>query len=147
MDNIRPFFYHTRVSPEEGSAQCRGHLRDNINIKDDTHHSNKPNMKRWLWWPNDFLGPCGPKASWYWSYRGGKTSKNPHPGNLSRPGIEPGPAAWQLRMLPPAPQRWTSLKIQWEKFYPGPGIEHGSLFTRWHSTIELSKTNIDPWQN
>ena len=33
--------------------------------------------------------------------------KKPHPGNLSRPGIEPGPAAWQARMLPLASQRWT----------------------------------------
>ena len=33
--------------------------------------------------------------------------KKPHPGNLSRPGIEPGPAAWQARMQPLAPQRWT----------------------------------------
>ena len=30
--------------------------------------------------------------------------EKPHPGNLSRPGIEPGPAAWQARMLPLAPQ-------------------------------------------
>ena len=35
-----------------------------------------------------------------------KPRKNPHPRNLSRPGIEPGPAAWQARMLPVAPQRW-----------------------------------------
>ena len=31
----------------------------------------------------------------------------PHPGNLSRSGIEPGPAAGPARMLPPVPQRWT----------------------------------------
>ena len=30
--------------------------------------------------------------------------KKPHPKNLSRSGIEPGPAAWQARMLPPAPR-------------------------------------------
>ena len=35
-----------------------------------------------------------------------KTPKKPNPGNMSRPGIEPGPAAWQVRMLPLAPQRW-----------------------------------------
>ena len=29
------------------------------------------------------------------------------PGNLSRSGIEPGPAARQARVLPPIPQRWT----------------------------------------
>ena len=38
-----------------------------------------------------------------------KPRKKPHPGNLSRPGIEPGPAAWQARMLPLAPQRWTDI--------------------------------------
>ena len=70
-------------------------------------HSNKANMIGWLWRPNDIRGPCGPKASRNLSYRWGKTPKKPHPGNLSRLGIELGPAAWQARMLPPAPQRWT----------------------------------------
>ena len=37
-----------------------------------------------------------------------KPRKKPHPGILSRQGIEPGPAAWQARMLPLTPQRWTS---------------------------------------
>ena len=36
-----------------------------------------------------------------------KPLKKPHPGNLTRPGIEPGPAACQAGMLPPVPQRWT----------------------------------------
>ena len=45
-----------------------------------------------------------------------KPRKIPHPGNLSRPGIEPGPAAWQARMLLLAPQRWTPSKITVEKF-------------------------------
>ena len=34
--------------------------------------------------------------------------EKPHPGNLSRPGIEPRPTAWQAQMLPLAPQRWTT---------------------------------------
>ena len=59
------------------------------------------------WWPNDIQGPWGPKASRHLSYRWGKTPKKPHPGNLSWPGIEPGPAAWQACMLVPCPQRWT----------------------------------------
>ena len=44
---------------------------------------------------------------------GEKNPEKTHPGKLSRPGIEPGPAAWQTRMLPLAPQRWTisSFKI------------------------------------
>ena len=101
------FFDHTRTwtaSPYEGSAQCQGHLRDSINIptRHTLIHSNKANMKWWLWRPNDIRGPCGLVLL---------VRKNPgkrtHPGNLSRPGIEPGPAAWQARMLPLVPQRWT----------------------------------------
>ena len=59
-------------------------------------HSNK--VKGWLWQPNDIRGPNGPKASWYSSYRWRKTPKKPHPGNLSRAGIELGPAAWQAHV-------------------------------------------------
>ena len=61
----------------------------------------------WRWWqrPDDIRGPWGPKASWHLSYRWGKHPKKPHPGNLFRPGIEPWPAAWQARMLPPVSQR------------------------------------------
>ena len=33
--------------------------------------------------------------------------EKPHPGNMCRSGIELGPAAWQARMVPPAPQQWT----------------------------------------
>ena len=35
-----------------------------------------------------------------------KPRKKPHSGNLSRPGMEPGPAAWPARMLPLVPQRY-----------------------------------------
>ena len=52
-----------------------------------------------------FGGPCEPKVS-FLQVR--KNPEKPHPGNLSRLGIEHGPAAWQARMLPPVPQRWTS---------------------------------------
>ena len=100
-----------RASPDEWSAQCRGHLRDSTNMKDNTHthsHPNKANMEWLLRRPNDTRGPCGLKVSRHLSYRWGKTPKKPHPGNLSRPGIEPGPAAWQALMLPLAPQRWTN---------------------------------------
>ena len=69
-------------------------------------HSNKANMKGWLWRPNDIWGPCGPKASRHSFYRWEKTPKKPHPRKLSQPGIEPGPAAWQARMLLLAPQQW-----------------------------------------
>ena len=53
-------------------------------------HTNKANMKGWLWRPNYIRGPGGPKASWHLSYRWGKNPKKPHPGNLSRPGSNPG---------------------------------------------------------
>ena len=32
-------------------------------------------------------------------------------------GLEPGPAAWQARMLPLAPQRWTTYLCNFVKFY------------------------------
>ena len=50
-------------------------------------HSNKANMKGWLWRPNDIRGLCGPNVTWHLSYRWGKTPKKPHPGNLYLPGI------------------------------------------------------------
>ena len=107
------FFDHTRTwraSPDEWSAQCRGQLRDSTNIKKihtkhTLSHPNKANIEWWWRRPNDTRGPWGPKASRHLSYRWGKTPKKRQPGNLSRPGIEPGPAAWQV--LPLAPQRWT----------------------------------------
>ena len=39
---------------------------------------------------------------------GEENPEKPHPGNLPRPEIEPGPPAWQARMLPPSPQQWTN---------------------------------------
>ena len=67
----------------------------------------------WLWWPNDIRGSCGTKVSWHSSYRWGKTPKKPHSENLSRLGIEPGPAAWQACMLPLAPllASWGSYQL------------------------------------
>ena len=77
----------------------------------------------WLWWPNNIRGPGGPKAPWHLSYRWGKTIKKPHPGNLSWPGIEPRPAAWQACMLLPAPQRWTPRKRN-AHYWNGPNNFH-----------------------
>ena len=79
-----------------------------IHTKHTLSHPNKANMEWLLRRPNDIRGPWGPKVSWHLSYKLGKTPKKTHPGNLSRPGIEPGSAAWQARMLPLTPQRWTS---------------------------------------
>ena len=104
------FFDHTttwRASPDEWSAQCRGHFRDNTNMKDNRY---TPSTRRI--WNDDYdgqmvFGDLGGLKFPDMSYRCGKTPKKPHPENLSRPGIEPGPAAWEARMLPLAPQRWT----------------------------------------
>ena len=54
-------------------------------------HSNKANMKGWLWWPNDIRGPCGPKASLHLSYRWGKTPKNLTQETCPEQGSNPGP--------------------------------------------------------
>ena len=94
--------------PDAGATSETAQTWKTIHSKHTPIHTNKANMEWWLRQPNDIRGPCGPKVSRQLSYRWGKTPKKPHPGNLSRPGIEPGPAAWQARMLPLAPQRWTS---------------------------------------
>ena len=73
-------------------------------------HSVSPTRRTW----NDDYGSqmifedlCGPKVSWHLVLQVRKKPKKPLPRNLSRPGIEPGPSAWQVRMLPPVPQRRT----------------------------------------
>ena len=62
-----------RASPDEESAQFRGHHRDSKNMN-TLIHSNKVNTK-WLWLPNDIRGSCEPKISWHLSYRWGKIPK------------------------------------------------------------------------
>ena len=69
------------------------------NIWTTLYNKANMNMKGWLCWPNDIRG--------HLSYRWGKTPKKLYPGNLSRPWIEPGSAAWQTRKLQPAPEWWT----------------------------------------
>ena len=93
--------------PNSGTTSETAQTSKTIHTKHTLSHANKANMEWRLRWPNVTRGPWVPKASWHLSYRWGKTPKKPHPGDLSRPGIEPGPAAWQARMLPLAPQRWT----------------------------------------
>ena len=53
----------------------------------------------WLRWPNDIRGPWGLKLPDICLTGEEKPWKKPHPGDFSRPGIQPGPAAWQARML------------------------------------------------
>ena len=119
------FFDYTRTrraSPDEWSARCRGHLRDSTNMKDNTHQAYTHSYQQGEYGNDDYGGQMifgdlgGPNVSWHLSYRWGKTPKKPHPGNLSRPGIEPGSAAWQAHMLPLVTQRWTvneSSRFRW----------------------------------
>ena len=68
-------------------------------------HANKVNMKGWLWRENDIRGPCGPNASWHFSYR---WEKNPiirlTQETCPDRGSNPSPLRDRLRILPPAPQ-------------------------------------------
>ena len=100
--------------PNAGAISETAQTWKTIHIKHTLSHPKKANMEWWLRRPNDIRGPWGPKVSWHLSYAWGKTPKKPHPGNLSRSGIEPGPAAWHARMLPLAPQRWTLLRLRVE---------------------------------
>ena len=54
-------------------------------------HSNKENMKGWLWRPNDIRGPYRHKASWHMSYTWEKLRKNLTEKTCSDPGSNPGP--------------------------------------------------------
>ena len=109
------FSDHTRTwraSPDEWSAQCRGHLRDSTNMRQYTPSTQSVIPTRRIWNDDDdgqmILGDLGGLKLHDICLTGEeKPRKKPHPENLSRPGIELGPAAWQARMLPLAPQRWT----------------------------------------
>ena len=101
------FFDHTRTwraSPDEWSAQSRGHLRDSTNMKDNTHQAHTHSSQQGQMLFGDLGGLKFPNICLSGEE---KPRKKPHPGNLSRPGIELGPAAWQARIVPLAPQRWT----------------------------------------
>ena len=114
------FFDHTRTwraSLDEWSAQCQGHLQDSTNMKDSTH-SVIPTRRIWNGDYDDqmIFGDLGGLKFPDICLTG---EENPHPGNLSRLGIEPGPAAWQVRMLPLAPQQWTLIvEVYDNKFRP-----------------------------
>ena len=85
------------ASPDEWSAQCRGHLRNSTNMKDNTHHAHtlshpdKANMEWWLRRPNDIRGPWRPKVSWHLSTGEEKPRKNLTQETCSDRGSNPGP--------------------------------------------------------
>ena len=109
------FFDHTRTwrtSPDEGSLNTWVTSETTRTWKTihSTHtpiHSNKVNMRGWQLGQMILGNLVGLKLPSICFTGEEKPRKITHLGNLSRPGIEPGPSAWQARMLPPAPERWT----------------------------------------
>ena len=80
-------------------------------------HSNKADMIRMIMMAKWYLGNHGGLKLPDICLRGEeKPRKKPHPGNLSLPGIEPGPAAWQVHMLPLAPQWWAYFLVIYIRF-------------------------------
>ena len=100
------FFDHTRTwsaSPDEESAQCRGPPpRQNEHERRYTSFTHPFILTRRIW-KDDYDAVFGdimslklPKIC----LTGEENPRDkPHPRNLSRPGIEPGPAAWQARIM------------------------------------------------
>ena len=76
FDHIHIFFYHTRTwraSPMSDQLNAwttseTTQTLKTIHIIHSDIHSNKANMKGWLWRRNGIWGSCGPKASWHLPY-------------------------------------------------------------------------------
>ena len=130
-----------------GATSETAQTRKTIHTKHSPIHTNKANMEWWLRRPNDIRGPCGPKVSRHLSYRWGKTPKKPHPGNVSRPGIELGPAVGQARMLPLAPQRWTVWIVLIDQNFCGIGIEHWALQSPTRKTTVWKQDTVKEGKN
>ena len=128
LDHIqcRLFWPHKDMegSPGEVLAQCRGHLRDNTNVKDDTHHSRIHSfiLTRRIWKDDcdgqiifgDLVGLKLPDI-----YLAGEEK---HRKNLTQKTCPDRrsklrPAAWQARMLPPDPERWANNRLLKIKLY------------------------------
>ena len=92
--------------PNAGATSETAQTWKTIHTKHTLSHLNEANMELW-WRSNDIRGSWGLKFPDIYLTDEEKPRQKPHPGNLSRTGNEPGPAAWQARMLPLAPQRWT----------------------------------------
>ena len=93
-------------------------------MKDDTHHSRTHSFQQREYERTIMTAKWCSGNLWGKSYltfvlqvRKNPGKISPRYSNLSRPGIEPGPVAWQARMLPPAPQRWTKNKVNQCKFF------------------------------
>ena len=93
------FFDHTRTlraSPDEWSAQCRGHLWDSTNMKDNTHQAHTQSSQQgeygmMMTTAKLYSGTLGPKVSSHLPYRWGKTPKNLTQETCPDRGLKPGP--------------------------------------------------------
>ena len=105
---------HT-YSLDEGSAQCRGHFRDNTNMKGDRYTPfTHPFILSRRIWKDDYDGKWYSGTLWAWSFptfvlQVRKHLEKTSPRKLVPTGIEPERAAWQTRMLPHAPQSCTCI--------------------------------------
>ena len=93
------FFDHTwtwRASGDEWSAQCRCHLRDSTNMKDNTHQAHTLSFQqgeygKMIATAKWYSGTLGPKVSWHLSYRWGKPWENLTQKTCPDRGSNPGP--------------------------------------------------------
>ena len=118
------FFDHTktwRASPVAGSAQCRNHLQDKTNMKDDTHRPTHPSILTKRIWKDDydsqmiFRDLVGLKLPDFCFTGEEKPRKKTSPRKLVPTGNQTRARWWQARMLQPAPQRWTKSRMQSRK--------------------------------
>ena len=75
-----------------------GHLRDSTNMKDSTHQAHTQSSlqgeyEMMITTAKLYSGTLGAQRFLTFVRQVRKNPEKPHPGNLSRPGIEPGPAA------------------------------------------------------
>ena len=81
MDHMHTFWPHKDMEglPWWWIGSMMGATSETIRTWNTIHtihspiHSDRVDMKWWLWWPDDIRGPCGSKASWNLS----QVRKNP----------------------------------------------------------------------
>ena len=108
-----------KASPDEWSAQCRGHLVHNTNIKDDTHQAYTQSLQQGeyemmimaaRWYSGSFVGLTFPGIC--------LTGEEKNPKKTSPRKPVPAWDRTQARMLPPVLQRWTiKLMLMKEHLY------------------------------
>ena len=94
--------------PNAGATSETAQTWNTVHTKHTLSHPNKTKIEWWLRHGQMIFGDLGGLKFHDICLTGEeKSQEKPHPGNLSQPGIEPGPATWQAHMLLPVSQRWT----------------------------------------